>query len=64
MKIRRLFVELLIEFEDVFLENVIAGNCELGKLIINIKIFSPSNRFHNVFLLICERKLIKDWEYK
>ncbi|KYN29414.1 hypothetical protein ALC57_01147 [Trachymyrmex cornetzi] len=49
---KELFAKFFIEFREIFAEEIVAGNCEIGEHVINIKDSLPIKQFFVEFLLI------------
>jgi len=50
---KNIFADFLCEFEDVFSEDIVAGNCDVVEHIINVKDSSPIKqvpRHSNLFM--------------
>lgn len=55
------FVNFLQKYEDVFSENIVAGNCDIVFHEINIKDSAPIKQFPRKFLLQLRGEVDKFW---
>jgi len=59
---KNIFVDFLCEFEDVFSEDIVAGNCDVVEHVINVKDSSPIKQVPRRIPIHLQKKIFKNIE--
>jgi len=59
---KNIFADFLCEFEDVFSEDIVAGNCDVVEHVINVKDSSPIKQVPRRIPIHLREKVLKSIE--